>query len=395
MRVGIDVRCFAGGKTTGVEQYTRSLLCEVFKQTQKQNITKPKEKQIRFVLFFNAYKDIDVDFSWALEYPHIEIKKFQYSNKILNMSLWYFKKPLIDNLLGGVDIFYMPNANFVALSNRAKLITTIHDLSYEHFKNTFSFKRNLWHWLVNPRRLAQKADTICTVSHSSKQDILASYRVDEAKIHVIPGGHDKTQNTLTRNSSALIEVKDHYKLPRKFILYFGTIEPRKNIEGLVRAYSTLRSNNPHIDHKLILAGTKGWNMQKIESAISSSLFTNDIQIYNDVPSRDREAFYILGEVFVYPSHFEGFGFPPLEALSSQKPVITSHTTSLPEVVRDRAIMIDPTRPEEIYQALFEVLTSKDLQQELTNSTDFEKYLNSHSWSTSASHLIQILKQYNG
>ncbi len=392
MRVGIDVRCFAGGKTTGVQQYTKNLLSEVFVQTKLSNEKNKDQEKIFFVLFFNAYKDVKIDFSWALQYDHVELKKFQYSNKLLNISLWYFGKPMLDNLLGGLDVLYMPNANFTAHSQRTKLIVTIHDLSYEHFKNSFSFKRKIWHYLVNPRNLANKADAIFTVSQSSRQDVIASYPKTRGKVFVLPGGYNSDQNNLTRNSHELLEVKMRYNLPSKFILYFGTIEPRKNIVSLIQSYESIRSKHKHITHHLVLAGSRGWNMEEIQAAIHNSPIKEDIHLLHDIPNKDREAFYILGEVFIYPSHFEGFGLPPLEALASNKPVITSHTTSLPEVVGTEAIMIDPTRPEEIEVALHEVLTSKQLQSQLTSELNEKKNTNFNTKKATAKTFIEILKQ---
>ncbi len=350
MKIGVDVRCFAQGKNTGIEEYTKKTLNAIFEV----------DKKNEYILFFNTWRKCDVDFSWTAKYKNVSIVKHTIPNKLLNASLWLLNYPKLDKLCGGVDIFFMPNSNFYALSYNVKLFLTVHDLSFEHYKNSFSQKRRVWHFFVNPRLLIKRAKHIFTVSEATKEDICMTYNIAQEKISVTPNGMTSVIGDCDRNSMEIISVKEKYKLPYKFILYFGTIEPRKNIVNIIKAYDKLRLNNK-IKHKLIIAGSEGWKSDKINKTVINSDYKDDIIIIQNVPEKEKELIYTLASVFVYPSFFEGFGFPPLESIMCKIPTIVSHTTSLPEVVGESAIMIDPMRIDEIQKALECIILDKKLQ----------------------------------
>jgi glycosyltransferase involved in cell wall biosynthesis len=275
----------------------------------------------------------------------------------------------------------MPNSNFCAISKKTKLFLTVHDLSFEHYKQTFSWKRRVWHFFVNPRLLAQKAYHIFAVSKATKSDLNVTYGINKEKITVTLNGPSFVGGKYSRNSIELIKTKEKYKLPYKFILYFGTIEPRKNITNIVKAYNLMRTQNDNIKHKLVIAGSDGWNGEKIFSAVETSKFYDDIIILKNVPEEDKEIIYTLASVFIYPSFFEGFGFPPLEAMINHIPIITSNTTSLPEIVGKHAIMIDPLRVDEVLYALQSVVVDKTLQNILV--TNVEEHIKHFQWKKSA------------
>jgi len=149
-----------------------------------------------------------------------------------------------------------------------------------------------------------------------------------------------------------------YNLPDKFILYFGTIEPRKNIIGLIRAFELLRKKQPI---KLVIAGAKGWLYQDIFKAARQSKYRREIIFTGFVEETDKPYLYNLAELFVYPSFFEGFGFPPLEAMACGVPTIVSRTSSLPEAVGQGALMIDPYHTDELAWAMEIVLSNQDLR----------------------------------
>ncbi|MEK7182050.1 MAG: glycosyltransferase, partial [Patescibacteria group bacterium] len=157
MRIGIDVRCLAEGKRTGVEEYTISLL-EKLLETDKEN---------EYVLFFNAWRKKVPDFSWATRYPNVTLRAFHFPNKLFNLMIWYLGWPKLDTLIGGTDIFFLPNLNFASVSRKTKLVVTAHDLSFEMFPETFSWRQRLWHFLVNFRGLLRRADRIIAVSQST------------------------------------------------------------------------------------------------------------------------------------------------------------------------------------------------------------------------------------
>lgn len=345
MRIGVDARSLAQGKNTGVEEYVKKMLSSLFLADQENE----------YVLFFNAWNGRDIDLSWVEGYKNVSVRRYAIPNKILNFSLWFLQYPKLDKLCGGVDVFFLPNSNFVALSDHVKLFLTIHDLSFEHCKEAFSLKRRLWHFFVNPRLLIKRAHRIFTVSQFTKFDVCKTYDIDHKKVVVTSNGLTSVTGALDRNSLELVRVKEKYDLPYNFILYFGTIEPRKNIISIVQAFDVIKRDEEMSVCKLVIAGATGWKADEIFYAIAHSPYKDDISILFDIEEGDKEALYALSSVFVYPSFFEGFGFPPLEAMACSIPVITSHTTSLPEVVGRHAIMIDPQRQDEMVVALRDVL----------------------------------------
>jgi glycosyltransferase involved in cell wall biosynthesis len=350
MRIGIDIRSLAAGRRTGVEEYTIGLLRELFRIGTEHT----------YVLFFNAWGKTEPDLSWTEGYPNVSVKRFRIPNKLLNLSLWYFKRPRLDRLLGGVEVFFMPNLNFTAVSRDVKLIVTAHDLSFEFFPEMFSWKQRLWHFAVNFRSLLRRADVIVVVSESTKDDLITCYSLSATNIHVIHSGVDGRFRPMDRNDLSLLSVKAKYGLPYKFILYLGTLEPRKNLIALLQAFEAFHREaaSESKKYELVLAGRPGWKYDTFFQAIDRSSAREWIHQIGYVEDGDKPALYNLASVFVYPSFYEGFGLPPLEALASGVPVIASHSASLPEVIGEAGVLIDPYRPDEILQALRGILSDK-------------------------------------
>lgn len=381
-RIGIDIRCLTDGKRTGVEEYTINILECLFEL----------DKKNQYVLFLNSFHDSHFDERIFSQFKNVTVKRFRYPNKLLNFFFWYFRWPRVDEMLGGVDVFFMPNINFVALSKKVKLVLTIHDLSYEIFPETFSLKRRLWHHLINPRKLCLWADKIIAVSQSSKNDIGSKWKIAAEKINVIHNGIHEEFEELNRNDPKLIAVKEKYHLPFNFIFYLGTVEPRKNIPAIIKAYDRLReSNNPQLDrYKLVIAGGKGWKIKDIIGSMQNAKFTKDIIFTSCITNEDKAAVYTLASLFVYPSFFEGFGIPVLEAMRSGVPTITSNNSALPEVVDEGAIMIDPDKPDELYLAMKEVLLNRDFYESLRMKA--LKQSIRFNWKTSARELSKVFQK---
>lgn len=356
-RIGIDIRCLSDGKRTGVEEYTINLLENIFEL----------DKKNEYILFSNSYRGSHFDARIFSQFKNVKVKRFNYPNKLLNFCFWYLRWPHVDKMLGGVDVFFMPNINFISLSKKTKLLLTVHDLSFEIFPETFSLKRRAWHQFVNPRSLCKRANQIIAVSDSTKADIVSRYEIGEQKVQRVYNGISDEMAELDRNNPKLIEVKELYHLPFNFIFYLGTVEPRKNIPAIVKAYDKLRSlGDPQLDkYKLVIAGGMGWKIGSILDEMRNARFTNDIIFTSCITNEDKAAVYTLASLFVYPSFFEGFGIPVLEAMRCGVPVISSNCSSLPEVVDQGAIMIDPDKPEELYLAMKEVLLNREFHAQLS------------------------------
>jgi len=373
MTIGIDIRVLARGTRTGVEEYTLNLLKHLL----------PLEPKVNFKLFNNAYRKANLDYPW-LDSKNVQLKDFRIPNRFLFVSARYFNQPKINRLLGGIDVYFNPHFFVAPLSAGCRKVITFHDLSFERCPHFFSWRKRGWQrFLMAAQREANQADQIIAVSQSTKEDLVNLYQIEPEKIKVVYSGIGK-QFKLVKDSQ-LTSIKKKYHLPNKFILYFGTIEPRKNLIGLIKAFELLRRKEPI---KLVMAGAKGWLYQDIFRAANQSKFAQDIIFTGFVEEADKPYLYNLAELFVYPSFFEGFGFPPLEAMACGRPTVVSDTSSLPEAVGQGALMVNPYRIDELAWAMEAVLTYSNLREQLVEKGI--KQAKKFSWSSCARQTLGIL-----
>ncbi len=386
MTIGIDIRVLARGTRTGIEEYTLNLLPRLLSL----------DRSIKFKLFYSAFNKIELDYQWV-NLPNVEIKKFSFPNRFIFDPLAKFLHlPKIDKILGGADVFFAPHFLLSPASGQCRKVTTFHDLSFEYFPEFFPGRKNFWHTFLNPRNQALQADKIIAVSGSTKNDLASQYGIEAQKIKVIYSGVGEefkkeasgSGQADSTGSPQAASVKNKYSLPDKFILYFGTIEPRKNLIGLVRAYEIFREKYKFSDFKLVLAGNRGWLEKEILRAAGESVFAKDIIFTGFVAPADKIYLYNLASLFVYPSFFEGFGFPPLEAMACGVPVICSHTSCFPEVAGGAALLADPYNWGEIAWAMNEILSDEDLKNYLI-SRGFEQ-ANKFSWDKCARETLEFL-----
>ena len=347
MKIGIDLRCLEEKNISGVGEYALEIVRNLLENDSKN----------QYIIFSNSYRQVSKNFSFFEKYPQVQVKRFQYPNKLLNLLIWYFGWPKLDRLIGGADIFFAPNINFLAVSRDCKLVTTFHDLSFERFPEFFTAKTRLWHYyFVNPHRIAKKSSWVIAVSQSTKKDLEKLYKIDVRKISVVHHGIGGDYKIISRNDPKMLEVQKKYSLPYKFILYLGNIESRKNIHSLLEAYKKIRKDCSHLEkYKLVLAGNTSpifYDIIKKEKA--------DIFPIGYIDREDKPFIYNLASLFVYPSFFEGFGLPILESMACGTPVITSNNSSILEVAGDAAILINPSRPEELRVAIETVLQDEKL-----------------------------------
>jgi len=345
MKIGFDIRTIAHGRHSGVEEYTLRILSELL-----------KSESDEFLLFYNAFSKADLSEN-ILENKNSKIKDFNVPNKLLDAFL-FFGQPKLDKLLGGTDVFFSPHFLTAPISKNCKKVTTFHDLSFLHYPEFFSFRKKYWHFIQRSQKQASDSDKIIAISESTKEDIVNFYKIPETNIHVVYSGVSEEMKPLKKDDKELKRVKEKYSLPNEFILYLGTIEPRKNIIGIIKAFEGIRERR---DTKLVLAGAFGWLYEDILKEAKGSRFSDDIIFLGFVDDPDKTGLYNLAEVFVYPSFFEGFGFPPLEAMACGTPVVTSNCSSLPEVVGEAALMVDPYKPSEIADAVWMLLEDDGLR----------------------------------
>ena len=381
MKIGIDIRTLMDTHFSGVSEYTYNIVKEILKQDTKNT----------YKLFYNSGRDIRKRMP-KFNAPNAELVVTRYPNKIFNNIMQrIITWPNIDQLLG-VDLFFMPNIGFISLSQETKKIITVHDLSFLRYPHFFSYKRRLWHAIIMTKRLLKGFDRIIAVSENTKKDIIELTGIKEEKVTVIYSGVGEEYRKIDQNKIQLSfkVIKKRYKLPEKFILSISTLEPRKNIDGLIRAYEKLRLENNSLNNtKLVIAGAKGWKFQDIIKTWKLSKFKKDIIFIGYVDPADKVYLYNLAELFVYPSFYEGFGFPPLEAMASGTPVITSCVSSLPELVGDGATMINPYNITELSSAMGQVLNDKELQNTLIQRG--HNIARNFVWEDSACNLLTVIK----
>lgn len=379
--VGIDIRFLAKGSRTGIEEYAINLLSRLL----------PLGRDIKFKLFYNAFLKVGLEYDW-LNLPNVELRAFRLPNRFLFDPLAkFFCWPRLDKMLGGVDVFFGPHFLLSPLSRNCRRVTTFHDLSFEYFPEFFSGRKRFWHGFLSPRARAREADKIIAVSQSTKDDLMGLYGVPEEKIKVIHSGVGGDLRPLTVSVERVVTMRRKYGLPEKFILYFGTLEPRKNLVGLIKAYEIFcrQAGNGGVCG-LVLAGNQGWLCRDILSLAAKSPYADSIILAGFVEPADKIYLYNLASLFVYPSFFEGFGFPPLEAMACGAPVICSHTSSFPETVGGAGLMVDPYNYGEIAWAMTEVSRDEELRKNLVQS-GLER-VRRFSWDKTAAETLNFLTE---
>ncbi|ENZ30832.1 hypothetical protein HMPREF1084_03405 [Clostridium butyricum 60E.3] len=268
-----------------------------------------------------------------------------------------------------------------------KIITTIHDMTYILYPETMD-KRNLKRITDDIDYSVNRSDKIITVSESSKRDIIRYLNVPEEKIEVVYNGVEYDRFAKSNNNQDKLKVMQKYNLPQNYILYMGTLEPRKNIESIVRSYSVLKKNYNN-EIKLVIAGKKGWLFENIFNLVESLKLQDDVVFTDYVDEVDKAAIYQMANLFVFPSIYEGFGIPVLEAMASSVPVITSNVSSLPEVAGDAAILVEPKDVNSIAKNMHKILSNNDLRDKLICKGHIQA--KKFTWEASAEKLYKIYK----
>ncbi len=260
----------------------------------------------------------------------------------------------------GAEIFW--GTNYFGLFGKSfKTVITIHAMAHAYYPECMHpvMGRDLRRKLKSH---AIKADLILTESEHSKGDIIRFLGVREEKIRVIHNGVSHEFHPL-ENKGEMEKLRQKYHLPQRFILFVGMIEPRKNIIGLMDAFRRL-IRDPGFKHHLVIVGSNGWKTQKIFKAAEDLVRNGRIHFTGYAPEADLPGLYNLADLFVYPSFYEGFGFPVIEAMACGVPVITSNASCLPEIAGDAAVYVIPTQTEELVSAIGTVLGNESLSQHL-------------------------------
>jgi len=256
----------------------------------------------------------------------------------------------------GIDLLHCPKSA-IPFRSPCPVVVTLHDLIPLRHPETEKFAARLY-WRLQIPIAARRSDFIITDSEHARQEIMADFHVPGERIRAIMLGFDPDMNR-ARDEASARKVRDRYHLPDNYILYVGTIQPRKNLATLIEAFHLLKREQG-ISSKLVIVGRKGWLYDQLFSRINELGLEEEILFTGFVPDEELPFIYDRAAVFVYLSLFEGFGLPPLEAMACGVPVITSNTTSLPEVVGEAGITLPPTDVNRVCEALGQVLGDKAL-----------------------------------
>jgi glycosyltransferase involved in cell wall biosynthesis len=295
-----------------------------------------------------------------------------------------FLQPL-ELVAENVALLHSP-VNVQPLFLPCKGVVTVTDLSFMAFPESFrAFQR--FYQSILTRLSVRRASRVIAISASTAQDVTRFFGVPADRISVTYPGVDAAYQPV-QDQSGLVEFRHLHDLPERFILFVGTLEPRKNVLMLLQAYAKFRQQTRN-DFKLVLGGGVGWLYQAIFAAVEELALKDDVILPGYIPEDELPLWYNAADVFAYPSLYEGFGLPPLEAMACGTPVIVSDASSLPEVVGDAAVLVNPHEPDEWAAALSLLCHDADLRADLA-SRGIER-AQEFSWTRMARETIKVYR----
>lgn len=259
----------------------------------------------------------------------------------------------------GVDLLHAM-AFAGPLATPCPFVVTIYDLSFLHYPEAFR-PWNRWYLKIFTALSARRARRVVAISESTKRDVVKMLGVPSNRVDVAYCGVNESFHPLP--AAEVANFRRERALPDRFLLYLGTLEPRKNVPFLIRAYGRWRSAEAGIP-RLVIAGAKGWHYDQIFAEVDSLGLTGDVIFPGYIAHEELPWWYNAADLFVYPSRFEGFGLPVLEAMACGTPIITTHIASLPEVAGDAALLVSPDDETELAAAMRRVLSDETLRQEM-------------------------------
>jgi len=365
LKIGIDGRALTDVKT-GIGQYAKSLLKSLTECA-------PEDE---FIIFSNK----DIDFPESYNCHNVVFGRIK-SNLWLQTVFPY----LLDKYK--VDILHSPMF-LIPIVTKVPSIITVHDMVHEVYRKTTNWK-NYIPLKVLLANSMEKVKYIIADSENTKMDIIRYSDINPNKIRVVYLGCDQ-RFKIIKDISLIDRIKIKYHLPEHYILTVSTLEPRKNMVGLFHAFNKYLQEHPDSRHKLVVVGAKGWNYKHIFFTINEMQLHEKVIFTDYVLDDDLPVIYNGADVFIFPSFYEGFGLPPLEAMSCGIPIICSNAASLPEVVGQAGILFEPHDSEKLCSLIAEVLLNETLRKTMV----FQglKQAQNFSWTKAASETISIYKE---
>jgi len=360
MIIGIDASRAITKQRTGTEKYSRELIFAMAKIDQTNS--------------YRLYVGPNYDGSFN-NLPN------NFKVVIINRNkLWTQIGLSLEIIKNKPNVLFVPSHILPPLTPK-HTVTTIHDLAWKYFPEAYSPKEIRLHDL-GVRRAIKKNASIIVYSKSTFSDLKKYYRIDDKKVHLVPMGFTSKPG----DGDISNKITDVSNSP--YILFVGRLESKKNLVNLIKAYEMLRSERK-ILHRLVLVGKPGFGYEDIKKEIESSKFSADIFETGFVSDAERDYLYKKAELFAFPSLFEGFGYPILEAFAAGIPVVTSKISSMPEVAGRGAILVNPKKPFEIAAAMSQIINKPALKSKLVRAGNSE--LLKYSWEACARATLKVLE----
>jgi len=363
MKIAIDIR-EAGGEKAGKGWFTFRITQNLLKlDTQNQYILYTKDRFAGFDQFKNA-----------------TVKQIEKS------GLAWHRKVARNIKSENVDIFFAPSSYIIPalLPSSVKTVLTIHDLVAFLYPKGHSKKATIIERLYLKRAI-KKSTRIVAVSQNTKRDLIKHFKTSSDKISVIYPSTSEMFKPILK--SELQDFAKKTQLPDKFFLAVGTVIPRKNYANLIKAFAKIKAKLPN--YHIVIVGSKGWQYEEIFEEVRKNRLQDFVHFLGYISGESLQNLYCLATALVFPSLYEGFGIPPLEAMSSGCPVIASSKGSVPEVTQNAALSIDPENDTEISNAMLKIATDSEFAETLRNRGLIQS--KKFSWLTSAEKLLQIIK----
>ncbi|MEI7771630.1 MAG: glycosyltransferase family 1 protein [Chloroflexales bacterium] len=338
MIIGVDYTA-AAWQGAGIGRYTRELIAA----------TVGRDRALRYVLFYAA-GGLPPDGPYLRELaelcaanPNVRARPIPLSPRLLTILWQRLRLPLpVERLIGPIDILHAPD--FVLPPTRARALLTVHDLTFMVYPETADAGLRRYLMAAVPRSL-RRADLVLVDSLATRADLHRLLGVAQDRVRLLyPGVSPRFRPLPAADTEPLRALLG---LPELFLLFVGTLEPRKNLVRLIAAFDRLVADGAHPGLSLVIAGRRGWLYEEIFAAVARLGLAERVRFLNFVDDAQLPGVYNLARAFVYPSLYEGFGLPALEAMACGTPVVTSAVSSLPEVAGDAAVLVDPLDPEAI------------------------------------------------
>lgn len=379
MKIAFDVQVLLKGRKTGIGWCTENILIEL-------ENTKNISKQLNCFTF--GYKSRQKEEVYKYRKKGYQIKNCSWFHDVPYRIIWNFI-PIPYSIFFGkkadVTVFF----NYVVpVGTSGKTVVLVHDMAYRAYPETVR-KKTKYFLDISLEKSCKRADKIITISNFSKKEILKYFPISEDKVEVVPLGVDFKRFHIEYTKDECKVIQEKYGIKKKYLLYLGTIEPRKNLERLIRAYALLLKHEKEAPD-LVLAGGKGWLYEEIFQTVEKLKLKDHIHFLGYILNEDVPILLRGAEIFVFPSLYEGFGLPPLEAMACGTPVVTSNTSSLSEVTGNAAILVNPLKIESIYEGIYILLKDQEKRKEMVRRGLIQ--VKKYTWKKTSEQLLKICRE---